>query len=101
MCPMQVSQELVDAYLARRSLDYLVGYTISPVLWSKISGARSAGRVQSVALRIICDREADVEVFMPQEYWTLAGEMKAAAAGGGGVQQDGSCVAKLVQVGPF
>lgn len=69
--PRDVSQELVDAYLARRALDYLVGFTLSPVLWRKLPGSKSAGRVQSVALRLICERESDIEIFKPQEYWTI------------------------------
>ena len=69
--PRHVSQELVDAYLARRALDYLVGFTLSPVLWRKLPGSRSAGRVQSVALRLICERESEIEIFRPQEYWTV------------------------------
>jgi DNA topoisomerase-1 len=69
--PRDVDQELVDAYLARRALDYLVGFTLSPVLWRKLPGARSAGRVQSVALRLICDRELEIESFRPREYWTV------------------------------
>ena len=71
--PRQVDAALVDAYLARRALDYLVGFTLSPVLWRKLPGARSAGRVQSVALRLICDRELEIESFKPQEYWTIEG----------------------------
>ncbi|HEX2581444.1 MAG TPA: type I DNA topoisomerase [Dongiaceae bacterium] len=70
--PRQIDQELVDAYLARRALDYLVGFTLSPLLWRKMPGSRSAGRVQSVALRIVCEREAEIEAFRPQEYWTVA-----------------------------
>jgi len=66
-----INRELVEAYLARRALDYLVGFTLSPVLWRKLPGARSAGRVQSVALRLICEREAEIEVFRPQEYWSV------------------------------
>ncbi len=69
--PRQIDVALVDAYLARRALDYLVGFTLSPVLWRKLPGARSAGRVQSVALRIICDREHEIELFVPQEYWSI------------------------------
>src|SRR3546814_20985966 len=61
--PRDLNRELVDAYLARRALDYLVGFTLSPVLWRKVPGSRSAGRVQSVALRLICEREAEIEVF--------------------------------------
>ncbi len=66
--PRELNQELIDAYLARRALDYLVGFSLSPVLWRKLPGSRSAGRVQSVALRLICEREAEIEVFKPQEY---------------------------------
>jgi DNA topoisomerase I len=69
--PREINEELVDAYLARRALDYLVGFTLSPVLWRKLPGARSAGRVQSVALRLICEREIDIESFTPQEYWSV------------------------------
>src|SRR4029079_13541152 len=69
--PREINAELVDAYLARRALDYLVGFTLSPVLWRKLPGARSAGRVQSVALRLVCDRELEIEKFVPREYWSL------------------------------
>ncbi len=69
--PRQIQQDLVDAYLARRALDYLVGFTLSPVLWRKLPGSRSAGRVQSVALRLICERETELEAFVPREYWTV------------------------------
>lgn len=69
--PRQIDVPLVDAYLARRALDYLVGFTLSPVLWRKLPGARSAGRVQSVALRLVCDREAEIERFVPLEYWSV------------------------------
>ena len=69
--PRQIDQALVDAYLARRALDYLVGFNISPVLWRKLPGARSAGRVQSVALRLVCDRELEIEKFVRREYWSL------------------------------
>ena len=69
--PREIDQELVDAYLARRALDYLVGFNLSPVLWRKLPGARSAGRVQSVALRLITEREQDIEAFIPQEYWSI------------------------------
>src|SRR5271170_123038 len=69
--PRAIDQALVDAYLARRALDYLVGFTLSPVLWRKLPGARSAGRVQSVALRLVADRELDIEKFVRQEYWSL------------------------------
>ncbi|TWB37657.1 DNA topoisomerase I [Nitrospirillum pindoramense] len=74
--PREVHQELVDAYLARRALDYLVGFTLSPVLWRKLPGSRSAGRVQSVALRLICERESEIEAFRPQEYWTIEAEFR-------------------------
>ncbi len=70
--PRQIDTPLVDAYLARRALDYLVGFTLSPVLWRKLPGARSAGRVQSVALRLVCDREAEIERFVREEYWNIA-----------------------------
>ena len=66
-----LDQPLIDAYLARRALDYLVGFNISPVLWRKLPGSRSAGRVQSVALRLICERETEIELFKPQEYWSI------------------------------
>src|SRR6202046_1051853 len=69
--PRQIDGALVDAYMARRALDYLVGFTLSPVLWRKLPGARSAGRVQSVALRLVCDRELEIEKFVPKEYWSL------------------------------
>ncbi|MBZ9897189.1 type I DNA topoisomerase [Mesorhizobium sp. BR1-1-6] len=70
--PRQIDAPLVDAYLARRALDYLVGFTLSPVLWRKLPGARSAGRVQSVALRLVCDRESEIERFIREEYWQIA-----------------------------
>src|SRR5947209_7789249 len=69
--PREIDRELVDAYLARRALDYLVGFTLSPVLWRKLPGSRSAGRVQAVALRLVCEREAEVEAFRAREYWTI------------------------------
>ncbi len=69
--PRQIDEDLVSAYMARRALDYLVGFTLSPVLWRKLPGAKSAGRVQSVALRLICDRENEIERFKPEEYWTV------------------------------
>lgn len=69
--PREIDQDLVSAYMARRALDYLVGFTLSPVLWRKLPGSRSAGRVQSVALRLICEREAEIEKFKPEEYWTI------------------------------
>nr|CAD6418195.1 type I DNA topoisomerase [Rhizobium sp. Q54] len=70
--PRDIDVPLVDAYLARRALDYLVGFNLSPVLWRKLPGARSAGRVQSVALRLVCDREAEIERFVSEEYWNLS-----------------------------
>ncbi len=69
--PRDLDQDLIAAYLARRGLDYLVGFTLSPVLWRKLPGAKSAGRVQSVALRLICDRETEIEKFINREYWTV------------------------------
>ena len=69
--PRQIDDNLVSAYMARRALDYLVGFTLSPVLWRKLPGSKSAGRVQSVALRLICDRETEIEKFKPEEYWTI------------------------------
>ncbi len=75
--PRQIDMELVDAYLARRALDYLVGFTLSPVLWRKLPGARSAGRVQSVALRLVVDREVEIEQFRTQEYWTVEADVSA------------------------
>ena len=75
--PREIDQELVDAYLARRALDYLVGFTLSPVLWRKLPGARSAGRVQSVALRLIVEREQEIEAFVAQEYWTVEADVSA------------------------
>jgi DNA topoisomerase I len=69
--PRELDQPLIEAYMARRALDYLVGFTLSPVLWRKLPGSRSAGRVQSVALRLICDREAEIEIFRAREYWTI------------------------------
>lgn len=74
--PRPVNDELVEAYLARRALDYLVGFTLSPVLWRKLPGARSAGRVQSVALRIVVDREEEIERFISQEYWSVTGSFE-------------------------
>lgn len=73
--PRDIDMELVDAYLARRALDYLVGFGLSPVLWRKLPGSRSAGRVQSVALRIIVDREVEIERFKPQEYWSVDAQL--------------------------
>src|SRR6185437_16178763 len=73
--PREIDAALVDAYRARRALDYLVGFTLSPVLWRKLPGARSAGRVQSVALRIVCDRELEIEKFVAREYWSIVARL--------------------------
>ncbi|HEY8579633.1 MAG TPA: DNA topoisomerase, partial [Beijerinckiaceae bacterium] len=86
--PREIDAALVDAYLARRALDYLVGFTLSPVLWRKLPGARSAGRVQSVALRLVCDRELEIEKFRAREYWSIAAHLKT--------KDDGAFVARLV-----
>ncbi len=77
--PRDIDEELVDAYLARRALDYLVGFTLSPVLWRKLPGSRSAGRVQSVALRLVVEREMEIEAFHPQEYWSVDADFAAVA----------------------
>ena len=73
--PREVAYDLVNAQQARRALDYLVGFTLSPLLWRKLPGSRSAGRVQSVALRLVCDREAEIERFRPQEYWSVGAKL--------------------------
>ena len=73
--PRDIDVPLVDAYLARRALDYLVGFTLSPILWRKLPGSRSAGRVQSVTLRLVCDREAEIEKFRAVEYWSVAARL--------------------------
>src|SRR6202140_1966216 len=73
--PRSIDAALVDAYMARRALDYLVGFTLSPVLWRKLPGSRSAGRVQSVALRLVCDRELEIEKFVAREYWSLVAKL--------------------------
>src|SRR5687768_3132803 len=78
--PRQVDVPLVDAYLARRALDYLVGFTLSPVLWRKLPGAKSAGRVQSVCLRLIVEREMEIEAFRAQEYWTVSALLRTPRA---------------------
>jgi DNA topoisomerase-1 len=77
--PRDLDRSLIEAYLARRALDYLVGFTLSPVLWRKLPGSKSAGRVQSVALRLICEREAEIEVFRAREYWTIEAALRTAA----------------------
>jgi len=74
--PRQLDTDLIDAYLARRALDYLFGFTLSPVLWRKLPGAKSAGRVQSVALRLIVDREREIEAFKAQEYWSVVARLQ-------------------------
>ena len=74
--PRQLDEDLIDAYRARRALDYLVGFTLSPILWRKLPGAKSAGRVQSVALRLIVDREREIELFKAQEYWTVSAQFE-------------------------
>jgi len=79
--PRALDEDLIDAYRARRALDYLVGFTLSPVLWRKLPGAKSAGRVQSVALRLVVDREREIESFTPQEYWSVAAEMEQGGQG--------------------
>src|SRR6185503_8156477 len=73
--PREIDAPLVDAYLARRALDYLVGFTLSPVLWRKLPSAKSAGRVQSVALRLVCVRETEIQMFVTREYWTIAARL--------------------------
>src|SRR5271155_5760829 len=77
--PREIDEALVDAYRARRALDYLVGFNLSPVLWRKLPGARSAGRVQSVALRIVCDRELEIEKFVSREYWSIIAHLRTEA----------------------
>ena len=77
--PRDLDMPLIEAYLARRALDYLVGFTLSPVLWRKLPGSRSAGRVQSVALRLICEREGEIEAFRPREYWSVEGHFTTPA----------------------
>ena len=74
--PRPINQDLVDAQQARRVLDRLVGYKLSPLLWAKVKRGLSAGRVQSVAVRLICDREAEIEAFEPQEYWSIEAELQ-------------------------
>jgi DNA topoisomerase I len=86
--PRQIDESLVEAYLARRALDYLVGFRLSPVLWRKLPGAKSAGRVQSVALRLVCDRELEIEKFKPREYWSLVAHLLT--------QADAPFIARLI-----
>lgn len=77
--PREIDDNLVSAYMARRALDYLVGFSLSPVLWRKLPGSRSAGRVQSVALRLICERETEIEQFVTEEYWSIEADMLTAS----------------------
>jgi DNA topoisomerase-1 len=79
--PRELDEDLIDAYKARRALDYLVGFTLSPILWRKLPGAKSAGRVQSVALRLIVDREREIDVFKPQEYWSVVANFETDGQG--------------------
>ncbi len=74
--PRKIESLLVNAYMARRALDYLVGFNISPILWTKLPGSKSAGRVQSVALRLVTEREHEIELFKPEEFWTITGDFK-------------------------
>src|SRR4051812_8719667 len=87
--PRQLDTDLIDAYLARRALDYLFGFTLSPVLWRKLPGARSAGRVQSVALRLVVEREQEIEAFKAQEYWSIDTDLAA---------KSGNFAARLIQL---
>jgi DNA topoisomerase-1 len=95
--PRGLDEDLIDAYKARRALDYLVGFTLSPILWRKLPGAKSAGRVQSVALRLIVDREREIEVFKPQEYWQVGATFEADGQSFTGrlVQLDGRKIERL------
>jgi DNA topoisomerase-1 len=95
--PRGLDEDLIDAYKARRALDYLVGFTLSPILWRKLPGAKSAGRVQSVALRLIVDREREIEVFKPQEYWSVSAtfEKDGQSFVGRLVQLDGKKIERL------
>jgi len=95
--PRELDEDLIDAYRARRALDYLVGFTLSPILWRKLPGAKSAGRVQSVALRLIVDREREIEVFKPQEYWQVSATFEADGQQFTGrlVQLDGNKIERL------
>jgi DNA topoisomerase-1 len=95
--PRGLDEDLIDAYRARRALDYLVGFTLSPILWRKLPGAKSAGRVQSVALRLIVDREREIEIFRPQEYWQIGATFEADGQRFGArlVQLDGQKIERL------
>src|SRR6476661_7085327 len=90
--PRELDQPLIDAYLARRALDYLYGFTLSPVLWRRLPGAKSAGRVQSVALRLIVEREREIEAFVAQEYWSVDARLSPNG-------DDRAFLARLIQVG--
>ncbi len=81
MSPRYIDMNLINAYLARRSLDYLIGFGISPLLWRKLPGCQSAGRVQFAALALLCDREAEIEQFNPEEYWTIDTDFKTQHSG--------------------
>ena len=95
--PRGLDEDLIDAYRARRALDYLVGFTLSPILWRKLPGAKSAGRVQSVALRLIVDREREIEIFRAQEYWQVSATFEADGQSFTGrlVQLDGKRIDRL------
>ena len=95
--PRALDEDLIDAYRARRALDYLVGFTLSPILWRKLPGAKSAGRVQSVALRLIVDREREIELFKPQEYWQIGATFESGGQEFGArlVQLDGKKIDRL------
>ena len=95
--PRELDTDLIDAYLGRRALDYLFGFTLSPVLWRKLPGAKSAGRVQSVALRLVCEREREIELFKPDEYWSVTAKMEhdGTAFDGRLVRYDGKKLEKL------
>ena len=95
--PRGLDEDLIDAYKARRALDYLVGFTLSPILWRKLPGAKSAGRVQSVALRLIVDREREIDVFRPQEYWQVSATFEADGQSFTGrlIQLDGKKIERL------
>src|SRR4029079_12204972 len=92
--PRVIDAALVDAYLARRALDYLVGFTLSPVLWRELLGARSAGRGQSVALRLVCDRELEIEKFVAKEYWSILAKLATPRNEGLEASLDGAGVTK-------
>nr|CAB3467797.1 unnamed protein product [Digitaria exilis] len=94
MSPRYIDMDLVNAYLARRSLDYLIGFGISPLLWRKLPGCQSAGRVQSAALALVCDREVEIEQFKPQEYWTVQMDFKTQLA----VCSNGTCIPSRIKL---